>query len=796
MVPGSAPEPTGTLRIEQRFDQLLLVVQAMWSLLRARCGATVARPQAGAALARPEESAAAAPSDANARGGDDALIRVRPIVRAWAPLVNGEPGLSAIITPRGSSSDLISPHRKGPAMNTLRWVVFVFLLVPVHANVAAQPRTEYRGYWVDTFNTALNNHADVQTVVDKAIASHANALFVQVRRRGDSWYLNSLEPGPDFMPIAAGFDPLDDLIATAHGAGVEVHAFVIVGAIWHKNPTFAPTATLGPPLDPNHVFNLHGGYDPVTKTIVPGPNNWLTRTLLPNWPFQGHRFGNDFWIDLGHPDAEAYSVDVLMHLVTHYEIDGLHLDRIRYPDFTASGQTPANGANIGYNPVSVARFQRAHGIPEDSPPLPGDAAWAQWRRDQVTNFVRRLYLTAIAVRPQLKISAALIVYGGGPTTEGAWGSAEAYWRVYQDWRSWTEEGILDIAIPMNYKREHTSSNVPMYDTWNEWTKNHAYSRATMIGLGAYLNGVEGTLRQVRRALAPSAMGHSASGVNVYAMATTSAAVTANPFSIPAGLNTPVRSFADFAAGLVTGKSSDGLTFFEDPVANPIGIFSDLAFVPVLPWKAAPAVGHLKGVVRDLTGAIIDTGQVRVTREGEDAVAAGRTVISTATDGGGFYGGVDLAPGRYRITVTPVGKPAMTSCHVATVNAGQVSTLDITFDEAAPSISLSVAPNVIWPPNGTAIPVAARISATDDVELYSLTLSVTDEYGEPVPEIEPLWVTGTGASWAPEVPLVAARLGGDINGRTYTLTAVATDCSGRTASATAIVLVPHDMGEQN
>jgi hypothetical protein len=39
-VPGSAPEATGTLRIEQRLDQLLLVVQAMWSLLQEKTGLT------------------------------------------------------------------------------------------------------------------------------------------------------------------------------------------------------------------------------------------------------------------------------------------------------------------------------------------------------------------------------------------------------------------------------------------------------------------------------------------------------------------------------------------------------------------------------------------------------------------------------------------------------------------------------------------------------------------------------------------------------------------------------------
>ena len=243
-------------------------------------------------------------------------------------------------------------------------LVLVLLALSAPHTLHGQVRTEYRAFWVDTFNTNLNNHTDVVTVVNNAKAAKANAIFVQVRRRGDSWYLNSLEPPGDRVPIQPGFDPLQDVINTAHAEGIEVHAFVIMSAIWGRAPN------LFPPENPNHAFNLHGGFDAATNTIVPGPNNWLTRTLLPDTTpgstaisYQGHRFGSDFWIDFGHPDAAKYTVDVVTHLVQSYDIDGLHLDRIRYPELSISGQTPSTGTNIGYNPTSVERFQRHYDIP-------------------------------------------------------------------------------------------------------------------------------------------------------------------------------------------------------------------------------------------------------------------------------------------------------------------------------------------------------------------------------------------------------------------------------------------------
>jgi uncharacterized lipoprotein YddW (UPF0748 family) len=522
-------------------------------------------------------------------------------------------------------------------------LVLTLLVLFVPYTLHGQVRTEYRAFWVDTFNTNLNNHTDVVTVVNNAKAAKANAIFVQVRRRGDSWYLNSLEPPGDRVPIQPGFDPLQDVINTAHAEGIEVHAFVIMSAIWGRAPN------LFPPENPNHAFNLHGGFDAATNTIVSGPNNWLTRTLLPDTTpgstaisYQGHRFGSDFWIDFGHPDAAKYTVDVVTHLVQSYDIDGLHLDRIRYPELSISGQTPSTGTNIGYNPMSVERFQRHYDIPLGSaPPAPNDPQWNQWRRDQVTNVVRRVYLNALAIKPNLKISAALIAFGGIGSTETAWNSAEAYWRVYQDWRAWTQEGILDIAIPMVYKAEHTATVRPQYDQWDLWQRGHLYNRAGMTGQGAFVNAIEGTLRQTRRTLTPASGPTNLSGIIFFSMATSNVAVTNNPFAIPPA-TTPARSFSEFASGLTTGKSVDGLILYEPEGMTPI--FNDPASIPTFSWKTAPTLGHMKGEARQADNTTLDTAAVTI--ENLDTHAT----TTTTTDGGGFFGAVDLTPGSYRAQV--------------------------------------------------------------------------------------------------------------------------------------------------
>jgi uncharacterized lipoprotein YddW (UPF0748 family) len=576
-------------------------------------------------------------------------------------------------------------------------------IVQIAATEPRAQRTEYRGFWVDTFNTLLDTDAQVQTVIAQARQAEANAIFVQIRRRGDSWYVDSLEPRADRRPTwAPGFDPLQSLINYAHnpppgGQPLEVHAFVIIGSIWNRDPR---CPTLQAPA--GHAFLTHGAYDPVSTTIDPtSDDNWLTRTLLPdtgphqttcqtgtppNISFNGQRIGAEFWIDLGHPEAAKYTNEVLMHLVEKYDIDGLHLDRIRYPEFTATGQTPANGTNIGYNKTSVARFNTRYG--RTGNPAINDPLWSQWRRNQVSNLVRRLYLNAISRKPQIKISAALIAFGGGPKTEASWNSAEAYWRVYQDWRAWTEEGILDLAIPMAYKAEHTPAQVTQFDQWNEWTKNHQYNRGALVGVGGLSNAVEGTLRQTRRVLlVPSTQGKNALGVNFYSMFTNNIAVTSNPFRLPTAGSTPLRPFADFALGLTTGKS--GTTFFEDPVANPTAVFADTAPIPVLQWKSAPLKGHIMGFAKRGNNTPLDTADVTITNIDSNAVRAG------ATDGGGFYGGVDLVLGQYLVKAV-LGPDTLYSC-VANVQAGLVTTADVNPETTAPTTMATLNPAA---PNGS------------------------------------------------------------------------------------------------
>ena len=505
----------------------------------------------------------------------------------------------------------------------------ILLLLAAAASLHAEPRPEYRAYWVDTFRTPFATRADVDRIVEAASESNANALFVQVRRRGDAWYLDAAEPLAEAMD--GTFDPLRALLDAAHVRGIEVHAFVIVGAIFRGDPKSSPL-----PRDSHHVFLQHF-WDAKTRRPFRGARQWGTRTSKGRY-----QFASDWYVDLGHPEAAAYTADVLLHLVRAYDIDGIHLDRVRYPE--------SPRGDVGYNETSVARFRARYGrLPQTK-----DALWNAWRREQVTNFVRRLALGARAIRPSITISAALISWGSGPAASGGFANTDAYRVAFQEWDAWLREGLIDVASPMLYKREHAPAERKQFDDWLQFvvTTAHTSGRAAVPGIGAYLNSIEGTLRQARRTREANA-----DGILFFAMGdtkpwsilanSTNNAVTKNPYALPvAGVFTPKRPNEEFFAALRTSTATDGRTAFER-IEQPL--FGATSPPPRKPEESNGAIA----------GQAAGDGLL-VTIESTTHVAR-----TTYTDGNGFFGMLGLAPGEYRVTAG--GKSATVQ-----VTAGRVA----------------------------------------------------------------------------------------------------------------------------
>lgn len=554
-------------------------------------------------------------------------------------------------------------------MTTARRLCAPILLLCLTAATSAwaQPApTEYRAVWIDTFNTRLASSDDVRVAVSRAAALHANVLLVQVRRRGDAWYLDSDVPTAEGVP--AGFDPLAEVLAQARPLGLQVHVVLTLGAIWNQTDA---------PLAPQHVFNRHG----LGSGRAPeGSANWLTRTLAPDGSgtsFDGYRFGNDFWLDPGHPGVADYLTGLLVRLVQRYPVDGVHLDRLQYPE--VAGTSGALSMSVGYNPTAVARYNARYGT--SGLPAADDGRFAAWRREQVTNLVERMTVSLLAVRPSLVVSAAATAAGAPP---GQFQATEPYQRAFQDWQAWLERGSVDLVVPQVFRAAHLPAAADEFGGWTRWAQASQARRAVVVGLGAYLNAVEGTVHQVRvvRAAAnrPGDEGGDATpltgtplaGVALFSLAANNAPVVSNPLSVPAGRDTPLRAIEDLAAGLRFGRTTTGQAV--DTATS--GPFADTVDVPTLPWKRRD--GHLLGTLIDAAGQPVDGVALRA------VTADGHTALDTTSDGSGVFALPALAPGTYRLAATS-GEGTFTSDCSVEVEAAVVARVTLTLDATRPAV---------------------------------------------------------------------------------------------------------------
>jgi uncharacterized lipoprotein YddW (UPF0748 family) len=349
---------------------------------------------------------------------------------------------------------------------------------------------QIRALWVDAFHLGAKTPAQVARLVADAAEAGVNALIVQVRRRGDAYYLRTEEPRSNDPGLAPRFDALQEVIDRARSVrpAMQVHAWLATVPIWNKKDE--------PPPQPEHAFNRHG--------LDAGEDSWLSLSDT------GEAWDNEnYMLDPGHPAAAAYITRVAAEVARNYDVDGVHLDLIRYA-----------GVQWGYNPVSVARFNERYGT--RGRPARTDARWQQWRRDQVTELVRQISAACAAERPGVTMSAAAIAWGAGPTDQRSWQRTSAYSNVFQDWTGWLQEGILDVVMPMVYDRDADPAQRAAFDHWVAWARAHRGGRHVAIGVGMFLNDPAAGLSQIARALAPGPAGDTVDGVALYSYAVTNA----------------------------------------------------------------------------------------------------------------------------------------------------------------------------------------------------------------------------------------------------------------------------------
>lgn len=316
--------------------------------------------------------------------------------------------------------------------------ITLLLVIPSFLPVLSQPKYEIRATWLTTLGgmdwprIKAGNASSIQRqqkelcdILDRLKAANFNTVLLQTRLRGDLIYPSSIETFAESLTGNTGrnpgYDPLAFAIEECHKRGMELHAWLV---------------TI--PAGNTRQVKLLG------KNSVVQKNRKICKLYRGNW-----------YLDPGNPETKEYLSRIVKEITARYDIDGIHFDYIRYPE----------GAD---NFPDTDSF-RKHGKGKDL---------KQWRRDNITDIVRRLYTDIKGLKPWVKVSSSPI---GKYRDTNRYPSRgwNAYYVVYQDAQKWLKEGIHDVLFPMMYFQGNN-----FYPFALDWKENCS-NRWVVPGLGIY-----------------------------------------------------------------------------------------------------------------------------------------------------------------------------------------------------------------------------------------------------------------------------------------------------------------------
>jgi uncharacterized lipoprotein YddW (UPF0748 family) len=342
--------------------------------------------------------------------------------------------------------------------------VFLILIIsPAYA------QDEVRALWV--VRTTLNSPAAISTMVAAAKNGGFNTLLVQVRGRGDAYFQQGLEPRPAALAAQPAFDPLAATIAKAHAAGLQVHAWINVNLI-------ASASEL--PAAREHVIYRHPEWLMVPRALAAELSTVDSRSpayigRLARYARSQSAEVEGLYLSPVASESVAYTTAVVRDIARRYDIDGVHLDYIRYPtsDFDYSRDTLAAFRRSVVPDLGAAEVRRFDAEMVGREPLIYTQAfperWRGFRAARLTALLTSLRTTVKAVKPAALVSVAVV-----PDPR------EAATHRLQDWRAWIDAGLVDVICPMAY-----TTDPSVFAAQIAATKQIAGAHPIWAGIGAY-----------------------------------------------------------------------------------------------------------------------------------------------------------------------------------------------------------------------------------------------------------------------------------------------------------------------
>ena len=283
----------------------------------------------------------------------------------------------------------------------------------------AQPKWEVRAVWLTTIGGIdwpstyahdgmgiAKQQKQLTDMLDQLKAVGINTVLLQTRVRATTIYPSDIEPWDGCLSgkpgKSPGYDALQFAIDECHRRGMELHAWVVTIPVGKWN-------TYG-------CQQLRRRYGALIRKI-----------------------GDEGYMNPESPTTASYIADICEEITKKYDVDGIHLDYIRYPE-----------------------------------------TWRGAKREAyITNIVRTINRRVKFYKPWVKLSCSPIGKYDDLSRyrSNGWNARS---RVAQDAQGWLRDGLMDQLYPMMY---FAGNN--FYPFAIDW-KEQSFGRHVISGLGVYM----------------------------------------------------------------------------------------------------------------------------------------------------------------------------------------------------------------------------------------------------------------------------------------------------------------------